>query len=71
MRVTEQLLREAGRKRRKKSGEAWEEEEESMAYQTRKTQSPINTSPGAFQNGTLEGINTRESVFDRSALFRT
>lgn len=71
MRVTEQLLREAGRKRQKRAAEVWEEEEETMTYRTRKAQSPINAGPGIFQNSTMEGINTRESVFDRSAVFRT
>ena len=71
MRVTEQLIRDANRKKRQQAGFFDEEEEETMTYASWKPQKPLNRRPGPFSQQKMTGINSRESVFDQNAVFRT
>lgn len=70
MRVTEQLIRHRNEKKRKESS-AVSEEEETMTYTLWKRQKPLNQQPGGFNQGKMEGINTRKNIFDETAVFNT
>ena len=70
MRVTEQLIRHRNEKKRKESS-AVSEEEETMTYTSLKRQKPLNQQPGGFNQGKMEGINTRKNIFDETAVFNT
>ena len=70
MRVTEQLLRHRNEKKRKESS-AVSEEEDTMTYTSWKRQKPLNQQPGGFNQGKMEGINTRKNIFDETAVFNT
>ena len=70
MRVTEQLIRHRNEKKRKESS-AVSEEEETMTYSSWKRQKPLNQQPGGFNQGKMEGINTRKNIFDETAVFNT
>ncbi|MCI8727627.1 MAG: hypothetical protein HFG66_16245 [Hungatella sp.] len=70
MRVTEQLIRHRNEKKRKESS-AVSEEEETMTYTSWKRQKPLNQQPGGFNQGKMEGINTRKNIFDETAVFNT
>ena len=70
MRVTEQLIRHRNEKKRKESS-AVSEEEETMTYPSWKRQKPLNQQPGGFNQGKMEGINTRKNIFDETAVFNT
>jgi len=69
MRVTEQLMRDNLRKKQHNARNL--DEEETLTYIQHKKQKPINTDEDIFHNSRLEGINTKESVFNRTAVFRT
>ena len=47
------------------------EEEETLTYFPRTRQRAVNQEPGAFGSAMGEGINTRKSVFDDTAVFET
>ena len=70
MRVTERLIQDA-KKREKRRGALREEEEERYTYFPRIHREALNQEPGAFGSAMREGINTRRSAFDESAVFRT
>ena len=70
MRVTEQLIRHRNEKKRKESS-AVSEEEETITYTSWKRQKPLNQQPGGFNQGKMEGINTRKNIFDETAVFNT
>lgn len=70
MRVTDRLIQDA-KKREKKQRIQREEEEETLTYYPRMRQRAVNQEPGAFDSVMGEGINTRKSVFDDTAVFET
>lgn len=68
MRVTEALIRQRQQKKQKQDTE----EEEIHAYQEKKWEYwAINQSKQAFDSPFSDGINTRDSVFDKTATFKT
>lgn len=69
MRVTEALLR----KNNKKKNTAQDEDEEpTQSYKERSWERwSLNRQKSAFASPMDDGLNTRESVFDRQAVFRT
>ena len=69
MRVTERLIRDKKKKNKKKTALFSEEEEETMTYAPREVKKPLNQQKGAFDQGKFEGINTKKSVFDETAVF--
>ncbi len=70
MRVTEVLMRQNMKK--KNNPRQAEEEEETQAYKEQKQEYwSINRAKNAFASPMDEGLNNRESVFDRQAVFRT
>lgn len=69
MRVTDKLIQDA-KKRDKRRGAPGDSEEETYTYFPRTRQRAVNEEPGAFGTAMREGINTRKSVFDESAVFR-
>lgn len=69
MRVTDRLIEDAKRKKKKRR-EEWDEEEETLRYAVRRQMRDVNREPGAFGSEMGEGINTRRSVFDETAVFR-
>ena len=70
MRVTEKLLLQNNQKINKKITDS--SEEETMTYQQRNRRQSINEVHKNRFKGTMnQGINKRESVFDRTATFRT
>lgn len=69
MRVTEQLIRDNLKKKQQKEG--YQEEEETLIYGNHKKQKPLNAEEDIFERRQLEGINTKESIFDRTAVFHT
>ncbi|MDO4292955.1 MAG: hypothetical protein Q4C65_06950 [Eubacteriales bacterium] len=46
------------------------DEEETLTYQERKRPVNLNEEKGVFEEKTFQGINTQESVFDQTAVFR-
>lgn len=71
MQLTDRLIRDTGRKNIEKNALPFEEEEDTMSYASRDRQKPLNQQAGVFHQQKLEGINTRRSVFDETAVFRT
>jgi len=69
MRVTERLIRDTNQKNKRKAAPPSEEEEETTTYALQKRQVPLNHQKGVFHQGTFEGINTKKSVFDETAVF--
>ena len=71
MRVTEKLQQQNMKKKSDLRNMA-EDEEETMTYRKRKTEHwSINRAEDAFVSPMAEGLNSRGSVFDRQAVFRT
>ncbi|MDE6961466.1 MAG: hypothetical protein K2P27_11480 [Lachnospiraceae bacterium] len=68
MRVTDKLIQDA-KKREKKRNVQRDDEEETYTYFPRMRREALNQSQGAFGSVLEEGINTRKSVFDESAVF--
>lgn len=69
MRVTEALLRQNNQKKRKPPAP---EEEETLRYRERELESwSLNRAGGVFATPFEGGLDTRESAFDRQAVFRT
>jgi len=72
MRVLERLLQDTKRQEQKKRQVGrQEDEEDTMAYMERGKTRFLNQETGAFSTKTFEGINTKGSVFDETAVFRT
>lgn len=71
MQLTERLIRDTGKKNKGRNALSSEEEENTMSYALRDRQKPLNQQAGVFHQQKLEGINTRGSVFDETAVFRT
>lgn len=71
MQLTERLFRDTGRKMKGKNVQPLDEEEDTMSYASRDRQKPLNQQAGVFHQQKLEGINTRKSVFDETAVFIT
>ena len=70
MRVTEKLLLQNNQKNNRKITDS--SEEETMTYQQRNRRQSINEAQkNRFTGNMSQGINKRESVFDRTATFRT
>lgn len=58
--------------RRQRAAEPDEDDgEETMTYRERPHIEYLNSKPGVFDSAMRRGINTDDSVFDRSAVFRT
>lgn len=71
MRVTESLIRQNKIKNQKKNGFK-EEDEPTMRYkEERQEYWAINQNKSVFESKFQDGINTAESVFDKTAVFRT
>lgn len=70
MRVTDKLIQDA-KKREKKRIIPGDEEEETLTYCPRMRRGAVNQEPGAFGSAMEKGINTRKSVFDEGAVFKT
>jgi hypothetical protein len=69
MRVTDKLIQDA--KKREKRKKIQGDEEETLTYFPRTRQRAVNQELGAFGSAMGEGINTRKSVFDDTAVFET
>ncbi|MBR5420211.1 MAG: hypothetical protein IK115_03575 [Lachnospiraceae bacterium] len=67
-RLTKQNLELLKKRRRQQQ---LEEDEETLSYAPSYRSKPINKQKGAFEKENFGGINTAESVFDRTAVFRT
>lgn len=65
MRLDDRL---AAQQKKKRAGNI-PEEEETLTYRAYSRETALNREQGIFQNKTFEGINTRKSVFDRTAVF--
>ena len=68
--VVDRLVQQNRKNAEKKKRQQLEEDEEWMTYAVRQRMTPINKDKGVFPEES-SGINTRESVFDRTAIFRT
>ncbi|MBQ3032702.1 MAG: hypothetical protein IJ969_02200 [Anaerotignum sp.] len=74
MRVTEALIRQNNMNRMKKKQNQIdaEDDEPTQAYKEQKLEWwSINQQKSTFASPMDDGINSRESVFDRQAVFRT
>lgn len=71
MQLTERLIRDTSGKMKRKNALPFEEEENTMSYAPRDRQKPLNQQAGVFHQQKMEGINTRRSVFDETAVFIT
>ena len=71
MRVTESLIRQNKINNHKKN-QFNEEDEPTMCYQEeRREYWALNQNKSVFESRFQHGINTKESVFDRKAIFKT
>ena len=69
MRVTEALIRKNNQKKKKINND---DDEPTLSYKEKKLEWwSINQQEDVFQSPMADGINSRESVFDRQAVFRT
>lgn len=68
MRVTDRLIEDA--KQKKKQQKTIETEEETLTYAQKKKRSDINQEMGVFGSVMGDGINTRKSIFDKTAIFQ-
>jgi len=73
LKVTDLLIKGNQEKKKKKQQRAdfFDEEEETYAYQEKPRQTALNEGPQVTTGKTFEGINSRKSVFDRTAVFHT
>lgn len=71
MQLTERLIRDTSGKMKRKNAQPFEEEENTVSYASRDRQKPLNRQTGVFHQQKLEGINTRRSIFDETAVFMT
>lgn len=71
MRVTERLIRDTQKQNERRRISRDEAEEETYTYQNRVKSPSLQENPGVFTRKKLEGINTRGSVFDETAVFHT
>ena len=72
MRIDERLTKQNQEiLKRKKKQQLAEEDEETLSYAERPIMKPINKNKGAFEGREGDGINTAQSVFDRTAVFHT
>ena len=72
MRVTEALIRQNKIYNEKRKNRVNEDDEPTQAYQDKKLEWwSINQNKSAFASPMDDGLNSRESVFDRQAVFRT
>lgn len=72
MRVTEALIRQNKLNRMKKNQMLDDDDAPTQAYKEKKLEWwSINQQKSAFASPMDEGINNRESVFDKQAVFRT
>ncbi len=69
MRIDDRLVKQ-NRELAKKRKQQFEEDEEWLTYAVRQRMTPINKDKGVFPEES-SGINTRKSVFDRTAIFNT
>ena len=69
MRIDDRLVKQ-NRELAKKKKQRLEEDEEWLTYAVRQRMTPINKDKGIFPDES-SGINTRKSVFDRTAIFHT
>lgn len=53
----------------RKQGNPVPDEEETLTYRTYRRESALNGEQGVFKGKTFEGINTQQSIFDRTAVF--
>ena len=58
-------------KKRDEKQQEPEEDEQGYAYQSPPKWGYLNDYRGVFTDSAVQGINTAQSVFDRTALFRT
>ncbi|MCR5503018.1 MAG: hypothetical protein K6F53_08410 [Lachnospiraceae bacterium] len=68
MQIDDRLVRMNRQKNRKKGPG---EEEDTLLYADRKREESVNRNRGVFEEKSFGGINSMESVFDRTAVFRT
>ncbi len=65
------LERDKEKQKQRKQNSSQEEEEDTMAYMARKKERFLNEESDTFSRTSLEGINTKRSVFDETTVFRT
>lgn len=66
MRLGDRLAKQQLQNKKRPMEEA---EEETLSYHVRRREEALNERQGAFSTKTFEGINTKQSVFDRTAVF--
>lgn len=69
MRLDDRLAMQ--QRRGKKQGNPAPEEEETLTYRTYRREGALNEEQGVFKGKTFEGINTQQSIFDRTAIFHS
>ena len=67
--MTDRLIRDTKR-RMERAGNREPDEEETFTYQERRKPGNLNEEKGVFEQKAFGGINTQQSVFDRTAVFR-
>ena len=71
MRIDDRLVKmNQDKLKKQKRRQQLDEDEETLTYATRPMMRDLNKEKGKFDGG-FQGINTAESVFDRTAIFRT
>lgn len=74
MKLTERVLNEEKRNlnEKKRRDQFWQDEEDAQGYMYEDAPKwiPLNSKESAFTNKDDKSINTAESIFDRTAIFR-
>ncbi len=70
MRIDDRLVKQNQELLKKKKKRQQDDDEETLTYATRPKFRDLNKEKGKFEGG-FGGINSTESIFDRTAIFRT
>ena len=71
MRIDDRLVKQNQDLLKKKRQRQLDEDEETLRYAPSYRTKPINKNKGVFPEESFGGINTAQSVFDRTAIFNT
>ncbi|MCR5278206.1 MAG: hypothetical protein K6E19_02085 [Lachnospiraceae bacterium] len=72
MHIDERLAKQNKELQKKKQKRTFDDDgEDTLTYAPWKVMEPLNKYKGAFNDNSGSGINTAQSVFDRTAVFHT
>ena len=72
MQLTDRLIKDMEKKQKaRRFINDDDDDEETMTYKEQSRAIPLNVDPGVFESQMKRGINNEESIFDKTAIFRT